>query len=275
MSLGNGNPREGDKGSNFDFERSSLKLLQSIADATAGGGGGSGTVTSVGLSMPAEFAVSGSPVTTSGTLGVTKASQAANEVYAAPDGASGQPSFRALTTGDLPETALYDNYNFVGYIPGGLGARSAMIMSLGAAATALDYGVFSPGSFTISHSDSYNLSIIDLSRKYAGSVYYEIGVIPVGVIPAGTVSKSARITPVLGVATPAAGVTSLTYTPTYGTAFTAFNTTSEAITYGQGAISFTPGVSGSHIVFGIIESSNNTLNNSDLYVFGNLKFILA
>lgn len=38
MSLGNGNPREGDKGSNFDFERSSLKLLQAIADATAGGG---------------------------------------------------------------------------------------------------------------------------------------------------------------------------------------------------------------------------------------------
>lgn len=271
MSLGNGNPREGDKGSNFDFERSSLKLLQSIADATAGGGGGgSGTVTSVGLSMPAEFAVSGSPVTTSGTLGVTKASQTANEVYAAPDGSNGQPSFRALTTGDLPETALYDSYNFVGYMAGGLSARSAMIMSLGAAATALDYGVFSPGAFTISHSDGYNLSIIDLFNRYSGEVYYEIGV-----IPAGTVSKAAQIQPVLGVATPQAGVTSRTYTPTYGTAFTAFNTTSEAITYGQGAISFTPGVSGSHIVFGIIESSNNTLNNSDLYVFGNLKFILA
>ena len=36
MSLGNGNPREGDKGSNFDFERKSLKLLQAIADATSG-----------------------------------------------------------------------------------------------------------------------------------------------------------------------------------------------------------------------------------------------
>lgn len=37
MSLGNGNPREGDKGSNFDFERSSLKLLQAIATQTSGG----------------------------------------------------------------------------------------------------------------------------------------------------------------------------------------------------------------------------------------------
>lgn len=35
------------------------------------GGGGSGTVTSVGLSMPSGFSVSGSPVTSSGTLTVT------------------------------------------------------------------------------------------------------------------------------------------------------------------------------------------------------------
>ncbi len=38
--------------------------------ATGGGGGGSGTVTSVGLTAPAAFNVSGSPVTTSGTLAI-------------------------------------------------------------------------------------------------------------------------------------------------------------------------------------------------------------
>jgi hypothetical protein len=37
------------------------------------GGGGSGTVTSVGLTMPAAFSVSGSPVTSSGTLAVSGA----------------------------------------------------------------------------------------------------------------------------------------------------------------------------------------------------------
>jgi hypothetical protein len=37
----------------------------------SGGGGGSGTVTSVGLSAPSIFTVSGSPVTTSGTLALT------------------------------------------------------------------------------------------------------------------------------------------------------------------------------------------------------------
>lgn len=38
---------------------------------SGGGGGGSGTVTSVGLTMPTGFSVSGSPVTTSGVLTVT------------------------------------------------------------------------------------------------------------------------------------------------------------------------------------------------------------
>lgn len=38
-----------------------------------GGGGGTGTVTSVGLTMPTGFSVSGSPITSSGTLAVTLA----------------------------------------------------------------------------------------------------------------------------------------------------------------------------------------------------------
>ena len=46
---------------------------QQIIDACSGGGGGSGTVTSVGLTMPAAFTVTGSPVTTSGTLAVSGA----------------------------------------------------------------------------------------------------------------------------------------------------------------------------------------------------------
>lgn len=59
-------------------------------------------VTSVGLLMPAEFTVTSSPITTSGDLNVTKASQSANTVYAAPDGAAGTPGFRLLTFADFP-----------------------------------------------------------------------------------------------------------------------------------------------------------------------------
>lgn len=66
-----------------------------------GGGGGSGTVTSVALTMPSDFSVAGSPITTSGTLAVTAASQAANLVKASPNGSSGVPTYRNLVTADV------------------------------------------------------------------------------------------------------------------------------------------------------------------------------
>ena len=62
-----------------------------------------GTVTSVGLSLPNIFSVSGSPVTTSGTLTGTLATQTTNKVFAAPNGSTGTPTFRALVADDLPD----------------------------------------------------------------------------------------------------------------------------------------------------------------------------
>ena len=63
---------------------------------------GTGTVTSVGLSLPAIFTVSGSPVTTTGTLTAVLASQTANYFFAAPDGSAGAPTFRAIVAADVP-----------------------------------------------------------------------------------------------------------------------------------------------------------------------------
>ena len=76
-------------------------------------------VSSVGLSLPAELTVTGSPVTTSGTLSATWASAAQNSVFAGPSGGSGTPSFRALVAGDIPSlpylsTSLSSAYVFVG-----------------------------------------------------------------------------------------------------------------------------------------------------------------
>lgn len=62
----------------------------------------SGTVTSVGLSLPSILTVSGSPVTTSGTLAATLANQTANLIFASPDGSTGAPTFRALLAADIP-----------------------------------------------------------------------------------------------------------------------------------------------------------------------------
>jgi len=67
---------------------------------------GSGSVTSVGLSMPGIFGVSGSPVTTSGTLTASLNTQTANQVFAGPaTGAAAAPTFRSLVAADIPSLA--------------------------------------------------------------------------------------------------------------------------------------------------------------------------
>jgi hypothetical protein len=63
----------------------------------------SGTVTSVGLSLPAQFTVTNSPVTSSGTLTGSWNTQTANFVLAGPTaGAAAVPTFRALVAADIP-----------------------------------------------------------------------------------------------------------------------------------------------------------------------------
>jgi hypothetical protein len=63
---------------------------------------GTGSVTSVGLALPVEFTVTGSPVTTAGTLTGAWANVLTNRVLASPNGSTGVPSFRALLNADLP-----------------------------------------------------------------------------------------------------------------------------------------------------------------------------
>ena len=60
------------------------------------------TVSSVALAAPSIFTVTGSPVTSAGTLTLTLSSQAQNEIFASPNGAAGAPGFRSLVLGDLP-----------------------------------------------------------------------------------------------------------------------------------------------------------------------------
>ena len=68
-----------------------------------------GTVTSVGLTMPGVIfnsTVPGSPVTGSGTLAPTLATQTANTVLAGPaTGSAATPTFRALVSADIPNNA--------------------------------------------------------------------------------------------------------------------------------------------------------------------------
>ena len=77
-----------------------------------------GTVTSVALSDASGapiYSISGSPVTTSGTLTFTLATQSANRVFAGPTtGSAAQPTFRALVAADIP--SLSGTYALTGAI---------------------------------------------------------------------------------------------------------------------------------------------------------------
>jgi hypothetical protein len=77
-----------------------------------------GTVTSVSLTTPSIFTVSGSPVTGSGTLGLTLATQAKNTILAGPTtGADATPTMRAMVGADLPSMASYGIYGSSNTIP--------------------------------------------------------------------------------------------------------------------------------------------------------------
>jgi len=59
-------------------------------------------VTSVALSLPSEITITGSPVTTTGTLSGSWASQTQKTFFSAPNATNGTPSFRAILASDIP-----------------------------------------------------------------------------------------------------------------------------------------------------------------------------
>lgn len=73
---------------------------------------GTGTVTSVGATVPAFMAISGSPITAAGTLGFTFNTENQNLVLAGPTtGAAAVPAFRALVGADIPAINLAGSGN--------------------------------------------------------------------------------------------------------------------------------------------------------------------
>ncbi len=78
-----------------------------------------GTVTSVGLSLPSSiFTPSGSPVTTSGTLTGTLATQTANTIFAGPTtGAAAAPTFRSLVAADVTAAGGITGTGTINYLP--------------------------------------------------------------------------------------------------------------------------------------------------------------
>jgi len=80
---------------------------------------GAGTVTSVGLAMPSQFAVTNSPVTAAGVLTADWNAQVANTILSGPTtGANAVPTFRAMVNADLPASGVTaDTYGSTTAIP--------------------------------------------------------------------------------------------------------------------------------------------------------------
>jgi len=108
------------------FSNVSIGSGVSFSGGTLSATGSGGTVTSVGLSLPSIFSVSGSPVTGSGTLTATLNSETANTFFAAPNGSAGTPTFRALVAADVPTL----NQNTTGTAASVTGATQSAITSI-------------------------------------------------------------------------------------------------------------------------------------------------
>ena len=125
------------------------------------------SVSSVALSLPAIFTVSGSPVTTSGTLTATLASQTANTILAAPNGAAGTPTFRVLASGDLPAT-----YSPAGTLTLGTAGQTTTMLGNISAITSNQTITLSPtgtGTITVNPAVAGNINNMNIGATTRGT----------------------------------------------------------------------------------------------------------
>lgn len=118
-----------------------------------GSGTAQGTVTSVGLSVPAEF-TAGASVTTAGSLSFTKNNQSANLVYAGPNsGGAAAPTFRALVSADIPQlalTSLSSGAATINQVPIANGSGGITWSTIVGTGTVTSIGVIVPAEFSAS-----------------------------------------------------------------------------------------------------------------------------
>ncbi len=127
-------------------------------------GFGEGTVTSVSLSLPSIFGVSGSPVTTSGSLAATLTTQPANKFFAGPTtGGDATPLFRFLVSADIPDlSSIYQPL-----LTFGTGVQTALGVNIGTAGAPV---LFNGAGGTPSTMDGSNITSLNGSNVASGTV---------------------------------------------------------------------------------------------------------
>lgn len=122
-------------------------------------GTGNGSVTSVALTAPTDiFNVSGSPITTSGTLALTLDTQSANTIWAGPTtGSAATPTFRSIVLADLPTITT---------AKGGTGLTAIgtayQILRTNGTASGLEYATLSAGSNKLSVTNGAGTLALDV-----------------------------------------------------------------------------------------------------------------
>lgn len=136
------------------------------------GVGGAGTVTSVGLTLPAFLTVTGSPITTNGSLVATLATQTANVVFAGPgSGIAASPTFRGLVDDDIPATITLAGTNTVTWASVNK-AGSSLAELATRSATDLTSGTLPDARFpaTLPAASGANLTALNASNLTSGTV---------------------------------------------------------------------------------------------------------
>lgn len=134
---------------------------------------GTGTVTSVALSDASTspiYSVSGSPVTTSGTLTLTLSTQTANKVFAGPtSGGAAQPTFRSLVTADIPSLPYASSTLTSAHIFVGNGSNVATDVAVTGDVTISNAGVTAIGTNKVANSQLAQMSAHTFKGNNTGS----------------------------------------------------------------------------------------------------------
>lgn len=145
----------------FKFKNGSETFIDTLGNS---GGGGSGTVTSVALSMPSAFSVTGSPITTSGTFSVSGAGSALQYIR-------GNGTLATTDTGMIPDFYLKVRGLLSGTSPitfntttGAIGINNANTSGTKGAAT------FNSSDFSDNGTGTISLSTLVASGSCTGCV---------------------------------------------------------------------------------------------------------
>jgi len=216
----------------------------SFTGGTLSATGLGGTVTSVALSLPSIFTVTGSPVTTTGTLTGSLNSQTANIVFAGPStGSPATPTFRALVSSDIPALNYVTSVSGTSPISVTSGYTPTVSISQASATTngylsSTDWNTFNnKGSGTVTSITSTTLTIGGTSA--IPTINLTSGIVTAGttgsstLIPVITVDTYGRVTNVTTASNPQGTVTSVSGTGSVnGITLTGTVTSSGSLTIG-------------------------------------------